>query len=317
MEQTLKNTAPSGRNKKKKKKRRSQAPVALAYFITLLFFLGVFGIMAFFIVQKLTSDSDESVDFSDTYIDAYNTVYARINSQNVLSDLSLIRVCPEKQAILVVPMSALTVSETDGTSTLREVYESGGIKQLAAAVEKTYEVDVDYYVTMSNSAFEDCADIVGGYFYTSSEELYYLVENSANDISIKAGESINLTGKQIRLICQYNIFSEGRQKNVEFLGEAMTGLINNAFDQTELTKSMLDNIYNKLASGGTTNLTENIYKEHRVYLKAMLEEQIQPAYSLIPEGQWADETHFIPSDEFKQMLAEEIEATENSEIIEE
>lgn len=298
--------------RKKKRKKRSQAPVALVYFITLLVFLGVFGLFAKTIVDKLTNKDNEIVDFSNTYIDSYNTLYARVNNKNVLSDMALVRICPEQSKILVVPMSALTVSATDDTSTMREIYEEGGIRQLTAAVDATFGISTDYYVTVSNQAFEDCADIIGGFVYTPSEELYYLSQGDDNDISIRANESVSLNGKQIRLICQYSIFSAGRQGNTEFLGLAVTTLLNNAFDQVEITTNSLDILYGKLSSGAT-NLSENEYKEQRVYLKEMLKKQIQPAYSMIPEGQWTDSSHFKVSAEFKQKLYDEMEATKSQE----
>jgi hypothetical protein len=295
---------------RKKKKKRSQAPVALVYFITLLLFLGVFGVYAKMIVDRLTNTDEETVDFSNTYIDSYNTLYARVNAKNILCDMTLIRICPEQSKILVVPISAFTVSATDNTSTLREIYADGGIRQLQTAVDTTFGISTDYYATVSNDSFEDCADIIGGFVYSPAEELYYLSKDSNDDVSIRQNESVSLSGRQIRLICQYPVFSAGRQGNTEFLGLAVTELINSAFDQVEMTTNALDLLYGKI-SKSTTNLSENDYKEQRVYIKDMLNKKIQPAYSMIPEGQWTDTSHFEVSSEFKQKIYDEMEATKS------
>jgi hypothetical protein len=228
----------------------------------------------------------------------------------VLSDLTLLRICPEQSKILVVPISAFTVSATDNTSTFREIYAEGGIRQLQAAVDETFGISSDYYATVSNDAFEDCADIIGGIVYAPSEDLYYLSKTNNDDVSIRQNESVSLSGKQIRLICQYPLFSSGRQGNTEFLGTAVTDLINSAFDQVEMTTNALDLLYGKI-SKNTTNLSENDYKEQRVYIKDMLNKKIQPAYSMIPEGQWTDDTHFTVSAEFKQKIYDEMEATKS------
>ena len=45
----------------------------------------------------------------------------------------------------------------------------------------------------------------------------------------------------------------------------------------------------------------------------MLKKQIQPAYSLIPEGTWTDDEHFEMSAEFKQKIYNEMEATKSQE----
>lgn len=300
------------KNKKRKMKKRSQAPVALIYFVTLLTFLGVFGVFARMIVTRLTNHEVADADVSNTYIDSYNTLYARVNNNDVLSDLFIMRISPEHSKIIIIPMSAFTVSSADNGMTFREVYADGGIRKLQTAVDTTFGVSTDYYVTLSNAAFEDVADLVGGFNYAPEEELYYIDQKGNNDISYRAGKSVVLTGNQIRVICQTKVFSEGRQGNIKFLGEALVGLINNAFDQVEITTNSLDVIYNKLTSNSATNLTENDYKQHRAYVKAMLKQQIHPAEAVTPYGSWTDEDHFVPSNEYKQELYNTMEATKSS-----
>ena len=300
------------KNRRRRKKRRSQAPVALIYFTTLLVFLAAFGLLAKYLMERLNTRAPEEVDYSDAYIDSYNTLYARVNSKNVLSDLFVMRICPEQAKILMIPMSAFTVSPDTGT-TFREVYADGGIRKLQDAVNSTFGISTDYYCTLSNQAFEDVIDIIGGFLYAPEEELYHLAAEDGNDISLRANKAVTLSGKQIRLICQTNVFSKGRQGNTEFLGQALVGVTNNAFDQVEITTNSLDIIYSKISSSSSTNITENDFKQHKTYIKDMLQKNIQPAYSMIPEGQWAgDGSTFTVSSEFKQKLYDEMEATKSS-----
>ena len=313
MSQAYANNKGKGkRNGKKKKPKRSQAPVALIYFVTLIIFCGVFGFFAKLIIDRVSKSEAGEADVSGSYIDSYNTLYARVNNENVISDLSIMRICPEQSRIIVIPMTAFTVSSADGGKTFREVYKEGGIRNLQTAVANTFGISVDYYVTLSNDSFEEVADIVGGFSYVPPEELYYLDPASdKNDISFREGKPVMLSGRQIRLICQTNVFSKGRQGNMEFLGEALTGLINNAFDQVEITTNSLDVIYSKLTANSSTDLSENDYKQHRVYIKDMLREQIQPAEALVPEGDWLDDSHFRPSDGFLTTLYSTMEATKS------
>ena len=91
------------------------------------------------------------------------------------------------------------------------------------------------------------------------------------------------------------------------------GITNNAFDQVEITTNSLDIIYSKISSSSSTNITENDFKQHKTYLKDMLKKQIQPAYSMVPEGQWtSDGKEFTVSSEFKQKVYDEMEATKSS-----
>ncbi|SDA22907.1 transcriptional attenuator, LytR family [Ruminococcus sp. YE71] len=295
----------------KKRRRRSQAPVALIYFTTLLIFLGVFGLFAKMIVNKLSTKHGADANISDTYIDSYNTLYARVNAKDALADLFVLRICPEQARVIVVPISSYTVSTVDEGKNFREVYAEGGIRQLQTAVDNTFGISTNYYATVTNSSFEDICDIVGGITYAPEEELYYLDKNGDNDISLRPNKAVALSGKQIRLILQSPVFSSGKQGNMEFLGVALTELINNAFDQVEMTSASLDNIYSKIGSNSATNLSENEYKEHRAYIKAMLEKQIRPAETLTPSGTWSDEKHFTPSNEFKQQLYDVMEATKS------
>ncbi len=299
-------------DKRKRRKKPSQAPVALIYFVTLLLFLGIFGLVAKLIIDKLSGGEPETPDLSQTTIESYNTLYARVNDKDVLSDLSVIRIAPEHNKIAVIPLSAFTVSDTDGVSTFREIYADGGIRQLQQAVDTTLGIKTDYYFTISNQIFEDCMDIIGGFVYAPEEELYYLSPTNDNDISLRENEPVSLSGLQIRLICQYPVFSEGRQGNTEFLGTALTSIINSAFDQADIIKDSLDLLYNKTVDGSNTNMSENDYKSLRVYIKQMLDNKVQPAYALVPEGQWTDEKHFIISAEYKNKLYNEMESTKAS-----
>lgn len=295
----------------KNKRKRSQAPVALVYFATMLVFLAVFAVFATFLIDRMNSWNETDDEETVSLVQSYNTMYARVNSKNVLVDVSLVRVSPEKNQIVVTPCSAFTVSVTDGSSTFREIYADGGIRRLVNAVEETFGIKTDYYISVENSAFESVADILGGVVYTPSEDLYYLSqENDSNDVSYQAGQAVSLSGKEIRLICQYPVFSEGRGGNMKFLGEVLYQLVNGAFQQKNITKNNLDNIYNIMTSNSDTNLTNNDYRLHKSYINEMLSENIEPAVKLVPEGTWTDESHFTVSDEFRTALADAYEKTE-------
>ncbi|WP_295154753.1 LCP family protein [uncultured Ruminococcus sp.] len=304
--------AAAAKNRRRRKKRRSQAPVALIYFLTLLIFLALFGMFARYLMNRLNTKQEDEIDYSETYIDSYNTLYARVNGKNVLSDLFLMRICPEQGKMLFIPLSAFTVSSSDG-ATFREVYADGGIRKLKESVDETLGISTDYYCTLSNQSFEDIIDIIGGFLYAPEEELYHLSADDGNDISLRANKAVTLSGKQVRLICQTNIFSKGRQGNTEFLGQALVGVCNNAFDQIEITTNSLDIIYGKISASSSTNITENDFKQHKTYIKEMLKKQLQPAYSMVPEGQWAASgDSFTISPEFKQKIYDEMEATKSS-----
>lgn len=155
-----------------KKKRRSQAPIALVYFITMIIFLFVIGMLALYALREFGVIGNDDSD-SDAGIKSpvYNTLFARVNSKGVLADATVIRVARDAKKIIIMPVSAFTVS---GSQTMREIHEEGGMVKLEAAVADTFGITIDNYVSLTNDAFENAADIVGGITYTPDEELYYL-----------------------------------------------------------------------------------------------------------------------------------------------
>ena len=175
-----------------KKKRRSQAPIALVYFITMIIFLFVIGMLALYALREFGVIGNDDSD-SDAGIKSpvYNTLFARVNSKGVLADATVIRVAPDAKKIIIMPVSAFTVS---GSQTMREIHEEGGMVKLEAAVADTFGITIDNYVSLTNDAFENAADIVGGITYTPDEELYYLSQdNDENDIAIPSGDLTNLS----------------------------------------------------------------------------------------------------------------------------
>lgn len=293
----------------KKKKKKSQAPIALVYFVTMIIFLLIIGALALFMLKQFNIiGGDDSNTDGGVKSPTYNTLFARVNSKGVLADAAVIRVAPDAKKIVVIPVSAFTVSG-DGGKTLREIHESGGMLKLESAVSETFGISIDNYVSITNDAFENAVDIVGGITYTFDEDLYYLSQdNDENDIVIPQGELSTLSGHQIRLICQYPVFKEGRGGNTKFLGSALVQIINNAFQQANITKDNLDNFYSIFTENSDTNWTKDDFKELKIYLKSMLDQNLTPAEALTPEGEWTDDSHFKISDEYvesiKTMLAD-------------
>ncbi|MBO5447944.1 MAG: LCP family protein [Ruminococcus sp.] len=305
---------------RKKKKRRSQAPVALVYFVTVLVFMGLLAALSVYLLKEFNIiDDGSSEDNAVVSNPVFTNLYARVNSKGQLQDATIVRIDPDKQKILVIPIPAVTTGSIDKSMTLRDVLADGGMTKLKEEVEDLFGVTVDNYMSVTNDAFERVADIFDGIIYTPKEELYYLSkDNDSNDISISKGELANLSGRQIRLICQYPVFSNGMQGNTDFLGEAVSGMINHAFQQSAVIMDNLDNIYDILTANSDTDLTSDDFKLQKSYLKEMLTSGSTPAEYICPEGTWWDSDEaFELSSEFKAELrdgtAEETTAEDSAE----
>jgi anionic cell wall polymer biosynthesis LytR-Cps2A-Psr (LCP) family protein len=217
----------------------------------------------------------------------------------------LIRIDPTDNSILVVPISAMTVNKSNNL-TMRDIYSNAGMAGVKTAFEGTFGLKVDNYASLSNDAFERVCDIYGGITYKAPEELYYLSkDNDENDISIQKGALASLGGRQIRLLTQYPVFSNGKQGNNEFLGEAMESLINSMFQQSYITQDNLDNIYNIITTNSDTDMNPEDFKLQKSYIKEMLSSSKTPAQKLIPRGTWGEkDSTFVISDDFITELKE-------------
>lgn len=293
----------------KAKIKKSQTPVALVYFATMLLFLAVFGLVASFLINRIDELNQPDAPEPTPVTPTFNTLYARVNSKNVLADMSIVRISPENNSVTVIPLSSFIKADND--LTFREIYNDGGMKELKNSVESSLSLTVDNYLTISNDAFDTIVDLLGGVIYTPSEELYYLSDNDADDISLRKGKTVTLVGRQVRLLFQYPVFSEGKSGNQEFMGTAMNSIIRSVFKQTSITTNNLDNMYGIITENSTTDLDKTIYKTQKSYIKQMLSTNAVNCKMLLPSGVWTDEKMEL-SEDFKNQLAQLIQQTEPS-----
>ena len=302
----------SAKAKKNKKKKRSQAPIALVYFIALCVCLVTVGgtvLMLFKNNNFMNFGNAESTAYEGyTSNDCKTVLFARVNSKNVLHDLVIYRLDPTKDKLFIVPLTAYTYDTASGKD-LKQALEAGGMPGLTQAVESCYGISIDRYMTVSNSAFQNFCDQLGGYTYTAPEDLYYLSgdkDTDANDVALKAGSTQNLMGKQIRLIMTYPVFSEGRQGNIKFMASALETMLKSAFALPDSTKGELDIWYNILKKKADTNFEEEDYTQMKGIVTDMLDRATAPVIALTPTGTWSeDEKQFIPAQGFKDELAEQ------------
>lgn len=289
------------------KKRKSQLPVALVYFATMLLFLAVFGLIASFVVNRIDELNQPKEAEPVAPDPTYNMLYARVNSKNVMVDMSIVRIVPENNSVTVIPFTSFI--KADNGETFRSIYNNGGIEKTISNLEETLDIKISNYVTISNEAFEKIADLLGGVIYTPAEDLYYLSKNDADDISFRKGQTVTLSGRQIRLMFQYPVFSNGKAGNLEFMGTAMNSLIRSTFKQTSITLTNLDNMYNITTENSDTDLDKNQYKEQKKYIKKMLDTNAINCKMLLPSGTWTNDQLKL-SEDFKSQLKGLIEQTE-------
>ena len=256
----------------KKKKRRSQAPVALVYFLTLLLALSLAGGVSYYLLKKYEVFKPGVTDSEKDSTRCVGIMFARVNDTGDFQDMCVMRIDPFNKEITIVPQSDVT--KTSDGKTYREIMNSGGMELLRKkAAENLGGITIDFYATVTNSAFEQVADLMGGMSYTAPQELYHISqESSKDDISLQKGDLVTLSGRQIVNLASYDIFN----------------------DKKEI-----------ITTGSNTNLTKDAFNEIRRYLEVMLDERDIPAKSLTPQGSWnSDYTAFTMKSDYISQVAD-------------
>lgn len=283
----------------KTKKKRSQAPVALVYFLTLLLALSLAGGVSYYLLKKYEVFKPTSADSKKDSTRVVSILFARVDDTGDFKDLCVMRIDPFNKVINIVPQTDVTKT-SDGRN-YREILKSGGMDLLKNKVSETLGgIPVDYYATVTNSAFEQVADLMGEMSYKAPQELYYISqESSKDDISLQKGDLVTISGRQIVNLATLDIFNNKKEGNLEFLGQALEQVVNNGFRQATVTKDNLFNIYEILTTGSDTNLTKDVFNEVRRYLEVMLDERDIPAKTLAPQGSWnSDYTAFTMNSDY-------------------
>lgn len=290
---------------KNKKKKRSQAPVALVYFLTLLLALSLAGGISYYLLKKYDVFKPDANDSKGDGTRNVSILFARVDETGDFKDLCVMRIDPFNKEITIIPQSDVT--KTKDGKTYKEIMNNGGTELLKKKVaENLGGISIEYYATVSNSAFEQISDLMGGMSYTVPQELYHISqESSKDDISLQAGDLVTLSGRQIVNIASYDIFNDKKAGNLSFLGLALEQVLNNGFRQATVTRDNLYNIFEIITTGSDTNITKETFMEIRKYLEVMLDERAIPAKSLAPQGSWnSDYTAFTMSSDYIAQVAE-------------
>ena len=289
----------------KTKKKRSQAPVALVYFISLLLALSLVGGVSYYFLNKYEVFKPTSADSKKDSTRAVSVLFARVDDTGDFKDLCVMRFDPFTKQIIIVPQSDVT--KTSDGKNYREIMQSGGMSLLKNKVsENLGGIPIEYYATVTNSAFEQVTDFMGGMSYMAPQELYYISQQSGkDDISLQKGDLVTLSGRQIINLATLDVFNNKKEGNLDFLSNALEQILNNGFRQATVTKDNLYNIYEIITTGSDTNITKDAFNEVRRYLETMLDERDIPAKSLTPAGSWnSDYTAFTLGRDYVAQVAD-------------
>lgn len=303
----MENTQP---NTQKQKKRRPQFPVAIAYFTTLIVCLGIFGLLGNYIVKNFvnldTNDTDKLNQGLGipTEEDRMTILYVQVDDFNQLNHSMLVKILPDTCQVKIVPISKKTLCnehEADTLEELENIYTNKGVVGVKNAVENTMGINVDKYMTVTNSAFDNVIDYIGGVTVAPSEDIFYTDPNTGEQIVCKKGTSMSLDNNYTRLYINYPNFSQGAMQNVAVMNDVMTRFINEMFLQADNLTNNMDTFFNVIYNSSDTDMTKNEYLNSKEGILYIIQNGDMPCEALSPAGEWQNGVLFL-DDDFSENL---------------
>lgn len=289
---------------KKAENRRKQFPVAIAYFLTLIIGLLIFGALGYYVVDKFVADDDgdkvkvEGLDIP-TAEDRYTMLYVQVDDFNELNHALLVRVLPDQSEIRIVPISKKLLAseyEDDPLSALESIYINKGVNGVENAIENTMGVNVDHYMTVTNGAFDNVVDYIGGVTIAPDEDIFYTDPQTGEQIYGKKGVMMTLDNTYTRLYINYPNFSDGAKENVEAMHDIMPRFINEMFLQADNLSNNMDTFFNVIYNSSDTDITKNEYLKSKKGINYIISYGEVPCSSLNPTGEWLNGELFVDED---------------------
>lgn len=295
-------------NIKKTNKRKSHASVALVYFITLAVVLLVIGGISFFVMEKFVFTDESSVtsseqDLTPTKSDNATHLYMMVDDKKNLETILVERFLPGSAKIVLLPLSEKTVA-ADSSQTLAKAYASGGSSEVTENIEKLLDIEIDNFIVLNHSNFENVIDNLATINYTVPETVYYIDDDSDDVLNYEQGEELTLFGSEMRLFLTYPDYNDGPGHNQKVFGELLSKVINQGLS-TSLTVQNLGSTFKTLVKGSDDkNFSLNDFNdEMKNNIDYIIDNSNEPAQYITATGVWnAEGTQFTVEESFKTQL---------------
>ena len=286
------------------KKRRRQFPVAIAYFLTLIIGLTIFGVAGYFVIDKFVADDQQDKVESDglgipTAEDRYTMLYIQVDDFNEMNHALLVRMLPDMCSVKIVPISHKLLAseyEDDPLSSLESIYINKGVNGVKNAIENTMGISIDHYMTVTNGAFDNVVDYIGGVTIAPDEDLYYNDPQTGEQLYGKKGVMMTLDNTYTRQYINYPKFADGAKKNLEVMHDILPRFINEMFMQADNLSNNMDTFFNVIYNSSDTNITKNEYIKSKKGINNIALNVDILCESLMPTGEWLNNELFLSSD---------------------
>lgn len=192
---------------------------------------------------------------------------------------------PENSLTFVPLPNGISV-DSEGR-TLPNVYAAQGGMEVIKAIENEIGIRCNVFVKMDRLSFEDLLTSFGNVEYDIQKTI--IVTENEDITTFNSGRHL-LTSEEIyQLIIKAN-YEEGESYRFKVAGEIFSELINQNYHS--LDSGRFDTYFEMLLRNSETNLTENVYKQHKAALLNTVKYGVSPAEFYIPYGEYSDDGGF-------------------------
>ncbi len=260
--------------------------------------------------EKIVYETVKEAKKPDNSLDMATLMILCENGEKSGTTFMIARFLSAEERVYLVPLPSDMVCQSGTeTMTIYEFFRKYGCKKTLRAVSETMNIQIEKYVFLDNTGFATAIDSISGEVsYNISSPTEYYNDSLSEYVYIEKGEK-KLSGNEIRQYVSSPLFSE------KFRSEQMAFIIASAMEKKD------GDIYGFSENAGLLNdfMEHNFsYEEFKCRAKCIndIKERKEDFTSVIlPKGKW-EEGKFCLSVEFKNYLAEKLDARKLAEISE-
>lgn len=192
---------------------------------------------------------------------------------------------PENRLTFVPLPNGMSI-EREGR-TLPNVYAAQGGTEVIKAVENETGVRCNVFVKMDRLSFEDLLTAFGNVEYDIQRTI--IVTENGEITTFNSGRHLLTSDAVYQLIVKAN-YDDGESFRFKIAGEIFSELINQNYHNID--SGLLDTYFDMIMKNAETNLTDDVYKQHKAALLNTIAYGVSPAEFYIPYGEYSDDGGF-------------------------
>lgn len=317
-----------------KSKSSQSRRVLLAFFITMLTCLALFGGWMLFLSQDFSSSFFSALSGDTQGPGAGENPAASLSSENGLDssyqytadesqnqtmlmildcgrgdagNLFLVgRFVATEQEFILLPLSGKTACQINTQrKSLYDFYRTGGSLLAAEAVKNAINLPVTRYLQTTPAGFNTIVERLGGVNYPVPFDIQYEDPQTGEKYNLSAGRQL-LDGVRLRQLFTYPEYPGGEDYRTKLLGAVMAELLNQhtAASLSANPAMTLDPYFRILVNNSDTNFSRKDYEYRRRAAAQCFTSGAKPFHFEIPQGEWGEDGLFQLSVAFRNRLSE-------------